>query len=158
MLLTQRFAHPFWLVGLAVVGCHVGSADWPDYQHDRLRTASQLNKSSLSDPSQARNLRIVWRWSPLWHTGDATHPPDPNVNGPDGVGFSASPAVYNGVIYVGHLNGHMYAIRDDSDHGTMLWKYPPTGLPALVAATHPSTGYNPSFPGIASSAAVVESV
>jgi len=146
-----------WLSLGCVLICGCGSDEWPTYQHDPLRTGSQPFKSRLSDPSKVKHLAVAWRWSPQYHTPNA----DPNVVSPPsggGGGYSASPAVYKGVVYAGHLNGHMYAVRDDGDSGKMLWEYPAPGQPPLMSQPFPNSQFNPSFPGIASSATVVEGV
>jgi len=103
------------------------------------RTSNQPNSSALSDASRVASLHELWRWHPAL-SGDA------DVNA-QGYGFSASPIVYEGLIYAAHLNGRLYAI-DTS--GIVRWKYPPAGASPLV---HP-TACNPSGPGISSTPAV----
>jgi len=62
--------------------------------------------------------------------------------------FSASPTVYKGKVFVGNLNGRLYAV--DRAAGGFLWKYPPNPQPPLLSQF---LG-NPSGPGVASSATV----
>jgi outer membrane protein assembly factor BamB len=84
------------------------------------------------------------------------------VNDPDQVsvnagftllyGFSASPVVYGDKVFVGHLNGHMYAL--DAKTGKVIWRYPVGNDPPLMSPTK----CNPSSPGIASTPFAVSSV
>lgn len=124
---------------LAVHGCSCASRDWPTHRYNSQRTANQPHRSSLADPSKVPSLHELWKW----HAG-AVGDPDLGATGP---GFSASPIVYKGRIYVGHLNGRMYAI---DAAGTMIWKYPPAGSAPLVS----TLCCNYSSPGIASTATI----
>src|SRR2546425_703330 len=124
---------------LAVHGCSCASRDWPTHRYNSQRTANQPHRSSLADPSKVPSLHELWKWHP-----GAVGDPDLGATGP---GFSASPIVYKGRIYVGHLNGRMYAI---DAAGTMIWKYPPAGSAPLVS----TLCCNYSSPGIASTATI----
>ncbi len=139
MSTPQRCAH-LLLLGtlLGVSSCTCASKDWPVHRYDRLRTASQPNASPLSDPTRVPTLHQVWSWHPA-AVGD------PDRFGNSNRGFSASPVVENGRVYVGHLNGRLYAI---DTAGSLLWKFPSAGNAALVSTSQ----CNPSSPGIASSA------
>jgi outer membrane protein assembly factor BamB len=123
---------------LSLPGCSCASPDWPVHRYSSLRTANQPNASPLSDPAKVSSLHQLWSW----HPGVVG---DPDIFGVNNRGFSASPIVQDGRVYVGHLNGRFYAIDTT---GTMLWKFPAAGTPALLSTSQ----CNPSSPGIASSA------
>src|SRR5690348_11525140 len=106
------------LMCLMAQACRLGSDEWPEFQHDELRTANQRHATPLSDPSKVRTLRVLWQW----HPGQVGDPDGGSIGG----GFSVSPAVYHDRVYVGHLNGRMYAL---DTQGNFLWKYPPSGQP-----------------------------
>ncbi len=122
-----------------VSGCSCASKDWPTHRYNEGRTANQPHSSALTDPARVQTLHPLWSWHPGL-VGD----PDLGATGP---GFSASPIVYRGRVYVGHLNGRMYAI---DLAGTMVWKYPRANNAPLVSTSQ----CNPSSPGIASSATI----
>jgi outer membrane protein assembly factor BamB len=122
---------------LSLSACSCASPDWPVHRYSSFRTASQPHASPLSDPAKVPSLHQLWSW----HPGVVG---DPDI-GTTGWGFSASPVVQDGRVYVGHLNGRFYAI---DTAGTMLWKFPAAGSPALLSTSQ----CNPSSPGIASSA------
>jgi len=143
MLAPHRRFVAWCLVSLWVGGCHRTSRDWPMHRYNAARTANQPNKSALSDPARVPSLHEIWRWHPA-AIGDQ----DLGATGP---GFSASPVVYRGRVYLGHLNGRLYAL-DTS--GTFLWKYPPAGAAALVSTSM----CNPSSPGIASTPAIAANI
>ena len=133
---TVRVVCCFGMV-LALGGC--ASRDWPTHRYNSRRTANQPHITQLADPSHVHGLHELWRWHP-GIVGDADQV---SVNGWGPKGFSASPIVYKSMVYVGHLNGHLYAI---STSGSMVWKYP------AVGSLSSQTTCNPSSPGIASSA------
>lgn len=128
-------------VSFFVSACSCSSPDWPTHRYSRLRTADQPNASVLSDGAKVPTLHQLWSWRPSL-VGDLDQL---QVGGWGMIGFSASPIVEGARVYVGHLNGHLYAI---DTAGTMVWKYPAAGSPALRS----TTVCNPSSPGIASSA------
>ncbi len=144
-----------------VSSCH---RDWRTYQHDSFRTSNQFFGGSLRDASKVGTLHVVWSW----HPGLVG---DPDVDPQMQVGFSASPVVADDMVFVGHLNGYMYAITRS---GTLAWKFPCPATPRpLAGCPGPATGpakpltsvggiynayYNPSSPGIASTAAVIRRV
>jgi hypothetical protein len=144
-----------------VSSCH---RDWRTYQHDSFRTSNQFFGGSLRDASKVATLHVVWSW----HPGLVG---DPDVDPQMQVGFSASPVVADDMVFVGHLNGQMYALTKS---GTLAWKFPCPATPRpLAGCPGPATGpakpltsvggqdsayYNPSSPGIASTAAVIRRV
>ncbi|MGR9099451.1 MAG: outer membrane protein assembly factor BamB family protein [Gammaproteobacteria bacterium] len=112
------------------------SADWPAFRHNGLRNARQIGATPLSDPYLVKTLTEKW-----------------TISSPDGSGFTASPVVSNGRIFIGSSAGRMYAF--DADTGAELWRYPPNTEPALTsgwATAGPCA--NPSSSGIAASATV----
>ena len=144
-----------------VSSCH---RDWRTYQHDSFRTSNQFFGGSLRDASKVGALHVVWSW----HPGLVG---DPDVDPQMQVGFSASPVVADDMVFAGHLNGHMYALNKSR---TLAWKFPCPATPRpLAGCAGPATGpakpltsvggqarayYNPSSPGIASTAAVIQRV
>lgn len=74
--------------------------DWPMYGRDLHHTFS--NPHSLINPGNVASLKRLWDFP----TGDAV---------------SASPAVVNGVVYVGSWDGYFYAIKVTD--GSLLWKF-----------------------------------
>ena len=128
---------------LTGAACAHGSSDWPMHRYDAARTASQPTNSLLANPAGLGTLHQVWSWHPA-AVGDADV-------GATGWGFSASPIVYDGKVFVAHLNGRLYALTTS---GAFLWKYPPAPGQALVSTTM----CNPSSPGIASTPAVAAKV
>ncbi len=131
---------------LLVHGCSCASKDWPMHRYNARRSSSQPNASAVSDAAVVPTLHEVWSWHPGL-IGDA----DVVAYGYGSYGFSASPVVYQGKVFLGHLNGRLYAI-DTS--GTFLWKYPAAASPTLTSVTQ----CNPSSPGIASTPAVAADV
>ncbi len=77
------------------------SADWTMYGHDLHHSftavAANINVAS------GRSLKEIWSYP----TGDAV---------------SASPAVVNGVVYVGSWDGYFYALN--ATNGSLIWKFP----------------------------------
>jgi outer membrane protein assembly factor BamB len=118
------------LLAVFSTGC---SKDWPAFRHNTLRTAAQIEDTALSDPAQVPNLAVRWTF---------TAPGAPNNR------FRASPIVYEGRVYVGNQNGHLYAL--DANTGALIWQYPAAGSPGFSS----QFTCNPSSQGIASSAAI----
>jgi glucose dehydrogenase len=58
---------------------------------------------NVLDPTKVRRLSLGWSYT----AGDS---------------IESSPAVANGVVYIGSLSFYLYALRADT--GTVLWKYP----------------------------------
>ena len=137
--MTERTVHgrlaAVWLL-FSVTQFSACSADWPAFGQNPLRSAAQLNHSSLADPTKVSTLAVQWTFPNA--AGVALTPPP----GP----FRAGPIVYNGVVYIGNSNGHFYAIN--AADGTLKWQYPPPPAPALTS----TYTCNPSSEGIASSA------
>jgi outer membrane protein assembly factor BamB len=117
------------------------SADWPAFRHNGLRTARQVQSSPLADPYAVKTLEVK-----------------ADTSAPDGGQFTASPVVYNGNVYIGSSNGHLYAYDANFSTGAApLWQYPPAGETALTsqwATAGPCA--NPSSSGIAASVAIAE--
>ena len=74
--------------------------DWPMYGRDLRHTFS--NQHSLINPTNVRTLKPAWDFM----TGDVV---------------SASPAVVDGVVFVGSWDGYFYAI--DVSEGSLIWKF-----------------------------------
>jgi hypothetical protein len=117
----------------------VCSGDWPAFRHSAWRDGQQPLPSVLTNPDEVRKLAQVWTFT---------------VPSEDGVqAFRASPIVFQGVVYIGNGNGHLYAL--DADHGTLLWEYPAKGAPGLLSAySQANGGENASSHGIAASATI----
>jgi glucose dehydrogenase len=129
----------------ALTGC--ASHDWRAYGYDQRHFSKQPDESVLNASTVAT----------LHNNFDFSVP---------GASFTASPSVYNDTVYIGGLNGVFYAIYGTgASKGTVRWRYPPAAAPAPDACgttTAPlliaSGSGNPSGPGIASSAAIVDNV
>jgi polyvinyl alcohol dehydrogenase (cytochrome) len=119
----------------AVIASLSGVGDWPTYLHDPGRTAYNDDESGLS-PATAGQLTLLWRFNTV-------RPPD----SPGGI-IVASPAVVDGVVYVGSWDGFLYAL--DAATGQQVWAtfLGQTNIP--VCFSGPA--------GITSSAAVVDGV
>jgi outer membrane protein assembly factor BamB len=100
----------------AVTAANAAEDDWLTYRHDSARTGAQPVASDLSDPARIRGLHVV-----------AQFPPEgsPAVPG----GFKASPIVVDGMVFIGDVNGHFYAL--DATSGALIWQYPKAGDPPL---------------------------
>src|SRR5262245_26246670 len=85
---------------LMLAGGRLHAENWQMYGRDLSHTFS--NPDSKINPSNVANLR--WAWT--FPTGDAV---------------SASPAVVDGVVYVGSWDGYFYAL--DAKLGTLKWKF-----------------------------------
>lgn len=79
-----------------------GFVNWPQFQFDSCRTGYNPNEFVLS-PTTVGNLALKWKQT--------------------GVSVYSSPAIANGVIYTGDLEGDdLYAFNATT--GALLWKYP----------------------------------
>ena len=109
--------------------------DWPAFRQSGTREANQPHSSKLGNPDFVRRLDVRWRFTP-----------------PDGAilpqGFTASPIVYKGKVYIGGSNGRMYALNANT--GALLWQFPAKGSPEKVS----DYTCNPSSFGIAASAMI----
>ena len=74
--------------------------DWPMYGRDLHYTFS--NPHSLIRPGNVTSMKPVWDFA----TGDAV---------------SASPAVVNGIVYIGAWDGYFYALK--ATNGSLVWKF-----------------------------------
>ncbi|MCI4366328.1 MAG: PQQ-binding-like beta-propeller repeat protein [Thermoplasmata archaeon] len=77
-----------------------GGSNWPTYLGEPARLGDSAGESSITTLS-ASGLKMLWSYS-------------------TGAEISASPAVVNGVVYVGSWNGYEYALNASS--GSLLWK------------------------------------
>src|SRR2546422_5555 len=137
-------------LALAFSGPGCADTDWRSYGHDSRLFSKQPNESTLN-ASSVSSLHVVWDFV-VPGTGALT----------------ASPSVYDNTVYVGSLNGHFYALyASGANQGQVRWEYPPTVAPnppdACGTSTSPlliaqGAGSQPSGPGIASSASIVNSV
>ncbi len=75
--------------------------DWPQFQFDPCHTGYNPNESVLS-PATVGNLVLDWRYL-------------------TGGGVDSSPAVVDGVLYVGSGDSNVYAVNAVT--GAPLWKY-----------------------------------
>ncbi len=89
---------------------------WNTYRNDASRTGNQPFASPLSDPKAVKTLSVKWTFTA--HEG-----------------FSASPVIAKGTVFIGSSAGNFYAI--DEDTGTLKWRYPNPPEPALVSAMSP---------------------
>jgi outer membrane protein assembly factor BamB len=142
LLFAIAFAAPATLL----LGC---SPAWHTLGHDAQRTAHQRKEVILNSVTVS-NLHVVWDFSV-----------------PGGGSLTASPSVDENTIYVGSINGFFYGVyATGPNQGKLRWQYPPATPPsppdACGTTTAPlligSGSGNPSGPGIASSAAIVEHV
>lgn len=111
-------------------GC---SIDWPGYRYNLFRDANQVFDSALAHPGQLGGLHVTHTFSP-----------------PGSGSFRASPVVYNGKVYIGNSDGHLYVL--DAVTLALQWQYPPVGQPALVS----QFTCNPSSEGLAASAIIAK--
>jgi outer membrane protein assembly factor BamB len=130
------------------VAC-VTPPSWRAYGYD-YRHFSRQPKESVLNASSASSLHLNW-----------------NFTTADGGQITASPSVYGNTVYVGTLGGHFYAIwASGPSQGTVRWQYPPATPPSTPDPCGTTTTVmrivsgsgNPSGPGIASSAAIVDNV
>jgi outer membrane protein assembly factor BamB len=131
-ILPPRRSRPISLFALGLAAALACSTDWPAFRHDGLRTAALPENSPLADPLLVPSLAVRWAFP---------------ASGARGA-FRASPVVWNGRVFAGSSDGHLYAL--DMNTGAQLWQYPPPGAPALLS----HFTCNPSSEGIGSSAVV----
>ena len=74
--------------------------DWPMYGRDLQHTFD--NPDSAITPNNVSQLQPAW----IFPTGDVV---------------SASPAVFDGVVYTGSWDGYFYAL--DADSGQLKWRF-----------------------------------
>jgi polyvinyl alcohol dehydrogenase (cytochrome) len=99
MLLVGAFAPSF--AGAS------GSADWPAYLFSAGHTS--LNASTAITPTNVGSLTEAWVFNS----------PAPTMIGQPGGGFTASPTVYGGRVYIGSNTGVFYAL--DEATGSIVW-------------------------------------
>lgn len=133
---SPRFSAAHAVILATLAGSYGCSSDWPAFRHNVMRTASQLNRSALSDVAQVPRLAVRWTFAA---------PPGP-ISSQNG--FRASPIVYDNRVFIGSGNGRFYALNADT--GALLWQYPPPSEPALRSQYN----CNPSSWGLASSASI----
>ena len=105
-------------VGTSEWGCD----DWGMLGRTLARTfANECDAAITTDTVRA--LAPAWTFRP---------PPRPDTNGGvlDQTTFTASPAVVDGVVYIGGWNGVMYAL--DADDGSVRWQYEVTPAPGAT--------------------------
>lgn len=121
------------------------AGDWPAYRQSPLRDGLQPVASPLTDPQQARHLKVIHMFPP---EGERPLP----------AGFRAGPIVFGNRVFIGNGNGRLYAL--DASTLALLWQWPPDKDPPLTSAWQdpPSPGRcaNPSSAGISSSATVAD--
>ena len=98
--------------GSAVLTSRTASAasptDWTAYLNGPSHNSYNPSATSITVPgTQAGNLQPVWRWAP---------PASPNAGQPT---IMATPAVLNGVFYVGVEDGIFYAVSEATQQ--ILW-------------------------------------
>jgi outer membrane protein assembly factor BamB len=108
ILLVASLATAAGLTSYAPSASAQASSDWSQYldgpSHDSFNAAA----TSITVPGvEAGNLQPVWRWSP---------PASPNAGEPT---IMATPAVYDGVFYVGVMDGIFYAVNETTQQ--ILW-------------------------------------
>jgi outer membrane protein assembly factor BamB len=97
--------------------------DWPMYGKNLAHTFS--NPSSQINPHNVTKLRPAWTFP----TADAV---------------TASPAVVDGVVYIGSWDGYFYAI--DADSGRLKWKLQLDCQPAVIPLPQVCGGLPPATP------------
>jgi outer membrane protein assembly factor BamB len=134
--MTNRFHHRSWEEGTALIGRRlsgaliclvmafgveslpaaassavvVSSIDWPAY----LYSAGHYSSSPATAITPASSTALFRRWQ--------FHSPGATVIGQPGAGFSASPSVYHGTVYLGSNTGVFYAL--DEKTGLVRWSRP----------------------------------
>ena len=90
------------------------SVNWPSYRHDPCNAGYNRDEHILG-VDNVRNLVVKWRYQ----TGNSVF---------------GSPAVVNGIVYMGSLDQYLYALNADT--GVLVWKYKTGGQgdssPAVV--------------------------
>jgi outer membrane protein assembly factor BamB len=94
----------------------VSSTDWPAFLADAAH--SSTNADPTFTPANATSLRQVWTFKPK---ASATLPSG---------GFDASPVVSDGLVFIGGINGILYAIDESS--GKVAWQHQLGWVPALT--------------------------
>ena len=84
------------------------TSDWPAYLREPQHSSYNQLATAIT-PANASSLVQNWSFSDR----------PPTRTGQPGVGFNASPTVYNGVIYIGSNTGQFYAINEST--GGVLW-------------------------------------
>jgi hypothetical protein len=145
----RRIGHLFAVALVAVFGgASCATTDWTAFGYDRRHFSKQPNESALT-PATVGTLHQNFDFP----AASAT--------------FTASPSVYNNVVYIGGLDGIFYAVYGTgASKGTLKWRYPPAtataadacGITTQALTLPPGQSGNPSGPGIASSAAIVSGV
>src|SRR5258708_16345119 len=131
------------VMAVALPGC--ASRDWLAYGYDHRHFSRQPNESALT-ASAVGTLHVNFDFAI----------PGGAAGGGSEHSFTASPSVYNDVVYVGGLNGIFYAIyATGASKGTVKWRYPPAtaAAPDSCAVTTqslpiPTRTPNPSPPPI----------
>lgn len=123
--------------------------DWRAYGYDQRHFSKQPNESAIN-ASTAATLHVNWDFAV-----------------PGAGALTSSPSAFDNTVYIGSLNGIFYAIwATGANKGTVRWQYPPAAAPSppdpCGTTTAPmliaSGSGNPSGPGIASSAAIVDNI
>jgi outer membrane protein assembly factor BamB len=84
------------------------TSDWPAYLQGPEHPSYNQFATAIT-PANASSLVQNWVFSDR----------PPTKQGQPGVGFNASPTVYNGVVYIGSLTGQFYALNESTGH--VLW-------------------------------------
>jgi hypothetical protein len=145
--LETRIIKQFFCAAVVIQGCAFAAStlndlDWPQLAHDAARTAHA--ERGVAPPYQAR-----WIWcgpektlrnhqaNEAW-AGDLRAKPGGDYSLPQTVSFTlagrAQPVVANGRVFVGDMDGRVYAISLD-DGGTLWTGENPGGTCAALAVT-----------------------
>jgi polyvinyl alcohol dehydrogenase (cytochrome) len=95
----------------------VASAEWPAFLAGRLHAST--NADATFTTANATSLTPAWTFTA----------PKPTVLGQPGGGFDASPVVADGMVFIGGLNGILYAL--DETNGHLVWKHMLGWVPKL---------------------------
>jgi outer membrane protein assembly factor BamB len=87
------------------------TADWPMYQFDLSHGSRNLEADAITSDNVA-GLARAWQWLP----------DPPSEEGQPSPQLLASPAVFDGRVYIGANTGVFYAI--DATNGTVVWQRP----------------------------------
>jgi len=88
----------------------VTDQDWPAYLFSAHHPSVTTGPAAIT-LGNAGNLRAAWKFQQLANTGH--HQP--------GGGFSASPTVAGGMVFIGTQTGDFYALQEST--GQLLWKH-----------------------------------
>jgi outer membrane protein assembly factor BamB len=147
------------LIAVSFIGSGC-AASWRAFGYDRRHFSVQPSESTLTATALSASPAFQENWRFVIPASSCTADPDR-------CSFTASPSVYDNTVYIGGRNGVFYAIyATGPSKGTLRWQYPPSSppTPADACGTTGSplvitTGSgNPSGPGIASTAAIVDNV